>query len=111
MQGRDEAAAQQLIADARSLETAGASLLVLEAVPAALARAITAAVNLPTIGIGAGADCSGQVLVLYDVLGLYPKPPKFSRNFMANSGGIEAAVRAYVDAVKNQTFPTAEHAF
>jgi len=111
VQGRDETAAQQLIADARTLEAAGASLLVLEAVPAALARAITAAVNLPTIGIGAGADCSGQVLVLYDVLGLYPKPPKFSRNFMANSGGIEAAVRAYVDAVKNQTFPTAEHAF
>lgn len=111
VQGRDEAAAQQLIADARALEAAGAGLLVLEAVPAAVARAITTAVNLPTIGIGAGVDCSGQVLVLYDVLGLYPKPPKFSRNFMANSGGIEAAVRAYVDAVKNQTFPAAEHAF
>ncbi len=111
VQGRDEPAAQQLSADARTLEAAGAGLLVLEAVPAPLARAITAAVKMPTIGIGAGINCSGQVLVLYDMLGLYPKPPKFARNFMANSGGIKAAVRAYVDAVKNQTFPAAEHAF
>jgi 3-methyl-2-oxobutanoate hydroxymethyltransferase len=111
VQGREEAAAAQLIADARALEAAGAGLLVLEAVPAELARRTTASVSIPTIGIGAGADCSGQVLVLYDMLGLYPRPPKFSKNFLAGADGIEAAVRAYVAAVKDGSFPAAEHAF
>jgi 3-methyl-2-oxobutanoate hydroxymethyltransferase len=111
VQGRDDAAAAQLIADARALEAAGAGLLVLEAVPAELARRITASVTIPTIGIGAGVDCSGQVLVLYDMLGLYPQPPKFSRDFLAGSQGIEAAVRAYVAAVKDGSFPAAEHSF
>ncbi|MCU0809834.1 MAG: 3-methyl-2-oxobutanoate hydroxymethyltransferase [Thiobacillaceae bacterium] len=111
VQGREEAAAAQLIADARALESAGAGLLVLEAVPAELARRTTASVSIPTIGIGAGADCSGQVLVLYDMLGLYPRPPKFSKNFLAGADGIEAAVRAYVAAVKDGSFPAAEHAF
>jgi 3-methyl-2-oxobutanoate hydroxymethyltransferase len=111
VQGREDAAAAQLIADARALEAAGAGLIVLEMVPAALARAVTAALAIPTIGIGAGADCSGQVLVLYDMLGLYPRPPKFSKNFMAGSDGIEAAVRSYVAAVRDGSFPAAEHAF
>jgi 3-methyl-2-oxobutanoate hydroxymethyltransferase len=111
VQGREDAAAAQLIADARALEAAGAGLVVLEMVPAALARAVTAALAIPTIGIGAGADCSGQVLVLYDMLGLYPRPPKFSKNFMAGSDGIEAAVRSYVAAVRDGSFPAAEHAF
>jgi 3-methyl-2-oxobutanoate hydroxymethyltransferase len=111
VQGRDDAAADQLIADARALEAAGAGLIVLEMVPAALAQAVTAALTIPTIGIGAGVDCSGQVLVLYDMLGLYPRAPKFSKNFLAGSNGIEAGVRAYVAAVKDGSFPAAEHAF
>jgi 3-methyl-2-oxobutanoate hydroxymethyltransferase len=111
VQGREDAAATQLITDARALEAAGAGLIVLEMVPAALAKAVTEALTIPTIGIGAGADCSGQVLVLYDMLGLYPRAPKFSKNFLAGTGSIEAAVRAYVAAVKDGAFPAAEHAF
>ncbi|MFO7542821.1 MAG: 3-methyl-2-oxobutanoate hydroxymethyltransferase [Thiobacillus sp.] len=111
VQGRDDAAAAQLIADARALEAAGAGLIVLEMVPATLARAVTESLSIPTIGIGAGADCSGQVLVLYDLLGIYPRAPKFSKNFLAGADGIEAAVRAYVAAVKDGSFPTADHAF
>jgi 3-methyl-2-oxobutanoate hydroxymethyltransferase len=111
VQGRDDAAAEQLIADARAMEAAGAGLLLMEMVPAALARAVTEALSIPTIGIGAGVECSGQVLVLYDMLGLYPRAPKFSKNFLAGSDGIEAAVRAYVDAVKSGAFPAAEHSF
>ncbi|MEW6120280.1 MAG: 3-methyl-2-oxobutanoate hydroxymethyltransferase [Pseudomonadota bacterium] len=111
VQGREAGAVERLVADARALEAAGAGLLVLEMVPAALARTVTAAVGIPTIGIGAGADCSGQVLVLYDLLGLYPRAPKFSKNFLEGAGSIEAAVRAYVAAVKTGTFPAAEHAF
>jgi 3-methyl-2-oxobutanoate hydroxymethyltransferase len=111
VQGRDDEAAAQLIADARALEAAGAGMIVLEMVPASLAKAVTEALAIPTIGIGAGVDCSGQVLVLYDLLGLYPRAPKFSKNFLAGSNGIEAAVRAYVAAVKDGGFPGAEHAF
>jgi 3-methyl-2-oxobutanoate hydroxymethyltransferase len=111
VQGREDAAAAQLIADARALEAAGAGLIVLEMVPAALAQAVTAALTIPTIGIGAGVDCAGQVLVLYDMLGLYPRAPKFSKNFLEGHNGIEAAVRAYVAAVKDGSFPAAEHAF
>ena len=111
VQGREDAAAKQLIADARALEAAGAGLIVLEMVPAAVAQAVTDALTIPTIGIGAGVDCSGQVLVLYDMLGLYPRAPKFSKNFLAGADGIEAAVRAYVAAVKDGSFPAAEHAF
>ena len=111
VQGREEAAAAQLIADARALEAAGAGMIVLEMVPATVAQAVTDALTIPTIGIGAGAACSGQVLVLYDMLGVYPKAPKFSKNFLAGSESIEAAVRAYVAAVKNGSFPSADHAF
>ncbi len=105
VQGREDAAAAQLIADARALEAAGAGLIVLEMVPAQLARAVTETLTIPTIGIGAGTDCAGQVLVLYDMLGLYPNAPKFSKNFLAEAVGIEAAVRAYVAAVKGGSFP------
>ena len=80
-------------------------------VPAALGQAITEALTIPTIGIGAGAGCSGQVLVLYDMLGLYPRAPKFSKNFLAGADGIEAAARAYVAAVKDGSFPGPDHAF
>ncbi|MDP2265907.1 MAG: 3-methyl-2-oxobutanoate hydroxymethyltransferase [Thiobacillus sp.] len=111
VQGREDAAAAQLVADARALESAGAGLIVLEMVPAAVAKAVTDALTIPTIGIGAGAACSGQVLVLYDMLGIYPHAPKFSKNFLAGTDSIEAAARAYVAAVKNGHFPTADHAF
>jgi len=111
VQGREDAAAAQLVADARALESAGAGLLLMEMVPATVAQAVTDALTIPTIGIGAGAACSGQVLVLYDMLGIYPKAPKFSKNFLAGSDSIEAATRAYVTAVKNGSFPTADHAF
>jgi 3-methyl-2-oxobutanoate hydroxymethyltransferase len=111
VQGRDPAAAARIRDDARALEDAGAGLVVLESVPAALAADITARLAVPTIGIGAGAACSGQVLVLYDALGIYPAPPRFARNFLAGAASIEAAVRAYVAAVKDGSFPAPEHAF
>jgi 3-methyl-2-oxobutanoate hydroxymethyltransferase len=112
VQGRDAEAAQSLRDDAKQLQAAGASLLVLEAVPAALAKAISSELAIPTIGIGAGADTDGQVLVLQDMLGFYPRPsPKFSRNFMQGAESIEAAVKAYVEAVRGKTFPSAEHSY
>jgi 3-methyl-2-oxobutanoate hydroxymethyltransferase len=112
VQGRDETGAQRLQEDALRLEAAGASLLVLEAVPAQLARAITLELRISTLGIGAGPDTDGQVLVLQDMLGLFPRPsPKFSKNFMDGAGSIEAAIKAYVDAVRNRTFPGPEHSY
>lgn len=111
VQGRDADAAKRLIADAQALETAGAGLMVLEAIPAALAAELTETLSIPTIGIGAGADCGGQVLVMYDMLGLYPHAPKFSKNFMDGAGSVPAAFNAYVQAVKSGAFPAAEHSF
>ncbi len=112
VQGRDTDSAARLRRDARAVADAGASLLVLEAVPAELARDITRALAIPTIGIGAGVDCDGQVLVLHDMLGVYPRgSPKFSRDFMQGAGSIDAAVRNYVAAVKARTFPGPEHSF
>jgi 3-methyl-2-oxobutanoate hydroxymethyltransferase len=112
VQGRDETGAQRLRKDALQLEAAGASLLVLEAVPAQLARAITLELRIPTLGIGAGPDTDGQVLVLQDMLGLFPRPsPKFSRNFMDGAGSVEAAIKAYVEAVRGRTFPGPEHSY
>lgn len=111
VQGRDEPGAKQLLADALAMQQAGAGLLLLEAVPARLAAEVTAALSIPTIGIGAGPDCSSQVLVLYDVLGLYAHAPKFSKNFMDGAGSIPAALAAYVQAVKSGAFPGSEHSF
>jgi len=112
VQGKGDAAAQKLIEDALALQQAGAGLLVLEAIPAALARQVTQRLAIPTIGIGAGPDCSGQVLVLYDLLGIYPgKPPKFARNFLTGAASIQAAVERYVRAVKSGEFPAQEHCF
>ena len=112
VQGRTDAAAQRLIEDALALQQAGAGLLVLEAIPVALAQQATQQLAIPTIGIGAGPDCSGQVLVLYDLLGIYPgKPPKFARNFLAGAGSIQAAAEHYVRAVKDGAFPAPEHCF
>jgi 3-methyl-2-oxobutanoate hydroxymethyltransferase len=106
VQGRDDAGAATLRQHAAALADAGAAMLVLELVPSALAAAITREVNLPVIGIGAGPHCSGQVLAMHDMLGLIPgPPPRFVRNFMAGSSGIEEAVRRYVDAVKDGSFP------
>ena len=110
VQGKTEESARELRDDARGLAAAGVALLVLEMVPAALATELTAELSAPTIGIGAGPGCSGQVLVLYDMLGIYPgKPMRFVRNFMAGSTDIEAAVTAYVHAVKDGSFPGPEH--
>jgi len=110
VQGKTEESARELRDDARRLAAAGVALLVLEMVPAALATELTAELSAPTIGIGAGPGCSGQVLVLYDMLGIYPgKPMRFVRNFMAGSTDIEAAVTAYVHAVKDGSFPGPEH--
>jgi 3-methyl-2-oxobutanoate hydroxymethyltransferase len=112
VQGKTEAGAAQLLHDAVALEQAGAQLFVLEAVPAALGKAATERLRVPTIGIGAGADCSGQVLVLHDMLGIFPgKRPRFVRDFMAGQSSIEGAVRAYVEAVKNGSFPGEAHVF
>jgi 3-methyl-2-oxobutanoate hydroxymethyltransferase len=110
VQGRDAAAATTILEDARTLEAAGAALLVLECVPAALAAKVRAALGIPVIGIGAGADCDGQVLVLYDVLGISPRQPRFSRDFL-QVGGVRAAIKSYVEAVKAGTFPGPEHSF
>jgi 3-methyl-2-oxobutanoate hydroxymethyltransferase len=110
VQGKTDDSARELRDDARRLVDAGVALLVLEMVPAALATELTAELSVPTIGIGAGPGCSGQVLVLYDMLGIYPgKPMRFVRNFMAGSTGIEAAVTAFVQDVKDGSFPGLEH--
>ena len=112
IQGRGEAAAARLRDDARALAQAGVGLMVLEAMPSVLAGQITADVEIPTIGIGAGVDCDGQVLVLQDMLGIYPRPsPKFSRNFMQGAASVEEAVRSYVAAIKSRTFPGPEHSY
>lgn len=112
VQGRDEAGAQKIIDDALALEEAGAQMLVLEMVPATLAAKITHLTRMITIGIGAGPSCNGQVLVLHDMLGIYlGKSPRFVRNFMAGASSIQEAVAQYVRAVKDGTFPTAEHSF
>lgn len=112
VQGKSKDAAAQLEADAQAVAAAGADLLVLECVPATLARRITARLSIPTIGIGAGVDCDGQVLVLYDMLGITPgKRPKFSKDFLAGRGSIGEAIRAYAQAVRSGKFPAPEHAF
>lgn len=112
VQGKTESAAQRLLDDAHTLTAAGAAMIVLEAIPAPLAKQVTDAITIPTIGIGAGVDCNGQVLVLYDMLGITPgKPPRFTHNFMADTNDIAAAIAAYVTAVKQGTFPTEKHSF
>ena len=109
-QGSSAESAQSLGFDSHALADAGAGLLVYEMIPAALAGRLTGELPIPTIGIGAGPDCSGQVLVLYDMLGIYPgRKPRFVRNFMQGAGTIGDAVAAYVAAVKDGTFPAAEH--
>lgn len=112
VQGRDEHAAERILTDAVALQEAGAQLLVLECVPALLAEEVTRAVDMPTIGIGAGVETDGQVLVLYDMLGITSdSTPTFVRNFLADTDSVSAALAAYVKAVKGRSFPAPEHTF
>ena len=110
VQGRGPQGAQ-LKAYAQELAEAGASALVLEAVPAPLAADISQSIAIPTIGIGAGSSCDGQVLVMHDALGLGDRRPRFVRDFLAGNGSIPAALRAYVQAVRDGTFPTPEESY
>lgn len=121
IQGKTEAGAQQILQDAVAMCEAGVAMLLLEMVPAALAKQVTASVNIPTIGIGAGVDCSGQVLVVQDLLGIYNgsaqkkpadyKAPRFAKNFLIDTNSVQQAVINYVQAVKDKTFPAAEHSY
>jgi len=112
VQGRDAVTADELIRDAVALQDAGADMLVLECVPAALAKKVTNTLIIPVIGIGAGAECDGQVLVLYDMLGLTPgKRPRFSYDFLADTDSIQSAIAKYVVDVKSGQFPTIEQQY
>lgn len=112
VQGRDQAAAHAMLQDALALQDAGADVLLVESIPTALAAEITAAVRVPVIGIGAGPACDGQVLVLYDMLGITPgHRPKFAADFMQGQGNVRAAVTEYIQAVKTGAFPAPEHCF
>ena len=112
VQGKDASGAAQLMADALAHQEAGAAIVLMEAVPAPLAAEITAKLAVPTIGIGAGKECSGQVLVLHDMLDVAPgRKPRFVRNFMAGQDSIVGALAAYAAAVKDGSFPAAEHCY
>ncbi len=113
VQGRGEQQAQKMLDDALALEQAGAALLLLECVPSELAARISRSVRIPVIGIGAGADTDGQVLVLHDMLGLSlsGRTPKFVRNFMQGQSSIADAISLYTRSVKDRSFPAAEHEF
>jgi 3-methyl-2-oxobutanoate hydroxymethyltransferase len=109
-QGRDPVSAERIRTDALALQAAGAGMLVLECIPAELAQEISRSLSIPVIGIGAGVGCDGQVLVLYDMLGLNPgTPPSFSKDFLRGCSGVAEAVAAYVQAVKSGAFPGPEH--
>lgn len=112
VQAKTPDAAVALADDARALAAAGASMLVVECVPGTVGEALTRDAGVPVIGIGAGPSCSGQVLVIYDALGIQPgRAARFVRNFMTGNDSIEAAIAAYVTAVKDGSFPAAEHCF
>jgi len=112
VQGRSDEGADRLVADARALQDAGAAIVLMEAMPAPVAARVTESLSVPTIGIGAGPDVSGQVLVVYDMLDVYPgRKARFVRNFMEGAPSIKAAIEAYVKAVKDRTFPAPEHCF
>ena len=111
VQGRGDAA-QQVFDDALAVQQAGAAMVVLEAIPSSLASEVTKKLTIPTIGIGAGSDCDGQVLVLYDMLDIYPgRKGRFVRNFMDGAPSVGEAIKRYVAAVKDQSFPGPEHGF
>lgn len=112
VQGRDPDAANTIIEEAKLLEQYGANMLLLECIPASLARTISESVSIPVIGIGAGREVDGQIMVLHDVLGISPITPRFVKNFLPESTtGIQGAIAAYVAAVKQQRFPAAEHSY
>jgi 3-methyl-2-oxobutanoate hydroxymethyltransferase len=121
IQGKTDESAHQIMQDAMAMSEAGVGFIVLEMVPAALAKKITETIKTPTIGIGAGVDCSGQVLVVQDLLGIYTGPahkkpsefksPRFVRNFLKETNSVQAAVEAYVAAVKDKSFPATEHSY
>jgi 3-methyl-2-oxobutanoate hydroxymethyltransferase len=121
VQGRTEESAKTILSDAIAMDKAGVSVVLLEMVPAALAKTITETIEAPTIGIGAGVDCSGQVLVIQDLLGIYTgipekhpaefKAPRFVRNFLKETNSVQEAVRLYVESVKDKTFPAVEHSY
>jgi len=112
VQGRTDSGADKLVADAKALEAAGASIVLMEAMPAVVAKRVTESLAVPTIGIGAGPDVSGQVLVVYDMLDIYPgRKARFVKNFMAGAPSVKAAIEAYVKAVKDKSFPGPEHSF
>ena len=111
VQGREQTSANRILNDAKLLAAAGAGLLVLECVPHELACDITRELTIPVIGIGAGPDCDGQVLVLYDILGITERQPRFSQNFLQTATSIQAAVGNYVTAVKSSSFPAAGRHF
>ena len=112
VQGRENDKAEQMIADAKALEAAGAQLLVLECIPASLGEAITKALTIPTIGIGAGKETDGQILVMHDALGIACNyMPKFSRNFLKDTGDIKQAIELYISEVSQGNFPGDEHIF
>lgn len=112
VQGKTDASASLLKAEALAVQAAGATMIVLEAIPASLGKEVTESLHIPTIGIGAGVDCAGQVLVMHDLLGVFPgRKARFVKNFMEGQTSIDAAVLAYVAAVKDQSFPALEHSF
>jgi 3-methyl-2-oxobutanoate hydroxymethyltransferase len=112
VQGRTDGGAERLLAEAKAHEEAGAALVLMEAMPASVAKRVTEALKVPTIGIGAGPDVSGQVLVNYDMLDLYPgRKARFVRNFMQGAPSIQSAIESYVKAVKDKSFPAPEHCF
>lgn len=121
IQGKTDESAQKILHDAIQMSAVGVCMVLLEMVPAALARQISEQLEIPTIGIGAGVDCDGQVLVLQDLLGIYTgsaskkpgeyKAPRFAKNFLSASGSIEKAIASYVQAVKDKSFPAVEHSY
>ena len=112
IQGRDQAAADHILAEALAVQDAGADLLVMEGVPVQLGKRVTEAVHIPVIGIGAGPHCDGQVLVIHDMLGITPgKRPKFSKDFLAGHDSVAAAIAAYAADVRSGAFPAPEHCF
>lgn len=112
VQGRVEDKALEMIEHAKELEAAGAQLLVLECIPCGLGKEISKAISIPTIGIGAGKDTDGQILVMHDALGIsFSYMPKFSRNFLKDTGDIQKAVELYIQEVSNGNFPGEEHIF
>lgn len=112
VQGKDEQSAQSILEDAKALEQAGCDVMLLECVPRSLAKQVTESLEIPVIGIGAGVDCDGQVLVLQDMLGITPgKRPRFTHDFLKDTGSVAKAVEAYVKAVKDCNFPSETQSF